>query len=220
MTKFKKLVTSSIFGLLLAFADNCFALDLSFIPFLSNNNNEADASVQTTLPASASPAAVTVTIPPQTTSNERSAATNSTSSWSNSAQEIILHALSQTGVKYKYGGINPESGFDCSGFVRYVFQQAANLTLPHGARAISQVGQNVAQSELQPGDLVFFNTLKSVTSHVGIYVGNNRFIHSPSAGSSISVTDMNDAYWSKRYTGARRIEAKDLAAIEAAKNPK
>ena len=142
-------------------------------------------------------------------------ATKNANSWSNSAQEIIMSALSQTGVKYKWGGNSPESGFDCSGFVRYVFQQAANLTLPHGARAISQLGQTVTQPELQPGDLVFFNTLRSTFSHVGIYIGNNRFIHSPATGSAISVTDMSDSYWAKRFTGARRIDAKEMASIEA-----
>jgi cell wall-associated NlpC family hydrolase len=139
----------------------------------------------------------------------------SANSWSATAQEIILSALSQTGVKYKYGGNSPEGGFDCSGFVRYVFQQAANLTLPHGARAISQLGQTVTQRELKPGDLVFFNTVRSTFSHVGIYIGNNRFIHSPSAGSAISVTDMGDSYWAKRFTGARRLDAKELASLEA-----
>ena len=138
----------------------------------------------------------------------------SSNSWTSTAQEIILHALSQTGVKYKYGGISPDSGFDCSGFVRYVFQEAANLTLPHGASAMSQIGQKVNENELQPGDLVFFNTMKSVYSHVGIYVGNNRFIHAPRAGSSISVADMNDSYWSKRFTGARRVDAKELAKAD------
>jgi cell wall-associated NlpC family hydrolase len=142
-------------------------------------------------------------------------ATKNANSWSNSAQEIIMSALSQTGVKYKWGGNSPESGFDCSGFVRYVFQQAANLTLPHGARAISQLGQTVTQPELQPGDLVFFNTLRSTFSHVGIYIGNNRFIHSPATGSAISVTDMSDSYWAKRFTGARRIDAKEMASIES-----
>lgn len=145
--------------------------------------------------------------------NEQSVKNNN--SWSNSAQEIIMSALSQTGVKYKWGGNSPESGFDCSGFVRYVFQQAANLTLPHGARAISQLGQTVTQPELQPGDLVFFNTLRSTFSHVGIYIGNNRFIHSPATGSAISVTDMSDSYWAKRFTGARRIDAKEMASFEA-----
>ncbi len=155
----------------------------------------------------------------ENTSNEAPADTaavaRSTNSWSATAQEIILSALSQTGVKYKYGGNSPEGGFDCSGFVRYVFQQAANLTLPHGARAISPLGQTVTQRELKPGDLVFFNTVRSTFSHVGIYIGNNRFIHSPSAGSAISVTDMGDSYWAKRFTGARRLDAKELASLEA-----
>ena len=198
MTKLKKLLNLVLLGCLFSASSVCFALDL---PFFSNNENATASSANNS----------------QTDQQEQSA---KNSSWSSTAQEIILHAISQTGVKYKYGGIAPDTGFDCSGFVRYVFQQAANLTLPHGARAISQVGKNVSKDELQPGDLVFFNTLRSVTSHVGIYVGNNRFIHSPSAGSSISVTDMNDAYWSKRFTGARHIEAKDLVAIETGKTSK
>ncbi len=198
MTKLNKLAVSALLGLILSGSNVCFALDFSFL----SNNSESQATANN--------------------QNEQSAqdGANKSPSWSSTAQEIILHAISQTGVKYKYGGIAPDSGFDCSGFVRYVFQQAANLTLPHGARAISQVGTKVSKDELQPGDLVFFNTLRSVTSHVGIYVGNNRFIHSPSAGGTISVTDMNDAYWSKRFTGARHIEANDLAAIETNKTSK
>jgi cell wall-associated NlpC family hydrolase len=125
--------------------------------------------------------------------------------WSGAAQEILLSALSLTGVKYKYGGNSPESGFDCSGFVKYVFQQAANVTLPHGARALSQLGQAVAIDQLQPGDLVFFNTLRSTFSHVGIYVGDGRFIHAPTTGGGVHVVDMNDSYWAKRFTGARRL---------------
>jgi cell wall-associated NlpC family hydrolase len=127
------------------------------------------------------------------------------SQWSNAAQEVLLSALSLTGVKYKYGGSSPETGFDCSGFVRYVFQQAGSLTLPHGARAISQLGKAVTMDQLQPGDLVFFKTLKSTFSHVGIYVGEGRFIHAPTTGGGVHVVDMNDSYWSKRFSGARRL---------------
>ena len=127
-------------------------------------------------------------------------------SWPERAREVLLNALSLTGIRYKYGGNSPESGFDCSGFVRYVYQQSANLTLPHGARAISQIGKTVTKNELQPGDLVFFNTLKSAFSHVGIYLGNNRFIHSPSSGGGVRVEDMQDSYWQKRFNGAQRIE--------------
>lgn len=126
--------------------------------------------------------------------------------WPERAREVLMNALSLTGIRYKYGGNSPETGFDCSGFVRYVYLQATNLTLPHGAKAISQLGQTVSQSELQPGDLVFFNTLKSSFSHVGIYLGNNRFIHSPSSGGGVRVEDMNASYWTTRFNGAKRIE--------------
>jgi hypothetical protein len=192
MVNLRKISSVGIFSLLLGVSHIAIAFDF---PFLSQTSEETTAASKP-LPE-----------------------TESTPSWTSTAQEIILHALSQTGVKYKYGGINPNSGFDCSGFVRYVFKEAANLTLPHGANAMSQVGQKINPSELQPGDLVFFNTMKSVYSHVGIYVGNNRFIHAPSAGSSISVADMNDSYWSKRYTGARRVDAKELANTEFANQP-
>lgn len=126
--------------------------------------------------------------------------------WPQRAREVLVNALSLTGVRYQYGGKSPETGFDCSGFVRYVYQQAGNLTLPHGARAISQLGKTIPKSELQPGDLVFFNTLRSTFSHVGIYLGNNRFIHSPSSGGGVRVEDMQSNYWEKRFNGAQRIE--------------
>ena len=127
------------------------------------------------------------------------------SGWRDAAQEVLMSAISLTGVKYKFGGKTPETGFDCSGFVKYVFAQAANLTLPHGARAISQLGQNVPVEQLQPGDLVFFNTLKSAFSHVGIYIGEGRFIHAPSSGGGVLVQNLNDSYWTKRFNGARRM---------------
>ena len=125
--------------------------------------------------------------------------------WHETVQEVLMNALSLTGIKYRYGGSSPETGFDCSGFVRYVFSEAASIALPHNARAISQIGRIVSPEELQPGDLVFYNTMKSAFSHVGIYLGNNRFIHAPSSGGGIHVVNMTDAYWSKRFNGARRI---------------
>ena len=126
--------------------------------------------------------------------------------WSDKAEEVLMQALSLTGIQYKYGGNSPETGFDCSGFVRYVFSQATKITLPPTARAISQMGKTVKKEELQPGDLVFFNTLKSAFSHVGIYMGNNKFIHSPSAGGKVRVENMDNTYWNKRFNGAQRIE--------------
>jgi cell wall-associated NlpC family hydrolase len=128
------------------------------------------------------------------------------SGWKAKTQEVIVNALSLTGIKYKFGGNSPETGFDCSGFVRYVFQNAANLTLPPTARAISQLGKTVKKDELQPGDLVFFNTLKSAFSHVGIYIGDNKFIHAPSSGKVVRVENMQAGYWSSRFNGAQRLE--------------
>ena len=127
-------------------------------------------------------------------------------SWQAKTQEILINAMSLTGIKYKYGGSKPETGFDCSGFVRYVFSQATNLTLPPTARAISQIGKTVKKEELQPGDLVFFNTLKSAFSHVGIYVGDNKFIHAPRAGGEVRVENMQTSYWQNRYNGAQRLD--------------
>ena len=126
--------------------------------------------------------------------------------WKAKTQELLINALSLTGIKYKYGGNSPETGFDCSGFVRYVFSQATNLTLPPTARAISQLGKTVNKDELEPGDLVFFNTLKSAFSHVGIYIGDNKFIHAPRSGASVRVENMQQSYWSSRFNGAQRLD--------------
>lgn len=131
------------------------------------------------------------------------------SGWHRMVHEVIFNALSLTGIKYRYGGASPDTGFDCSGFVRYVFSEAANIALPHNARAISQIGKIISPDQLQPGDLVFYNTMKSSFSHVGIYLGNNRFIHAPSSGGGIHVAQMDDAYWSKRFDGARRVMGTD-----------
>ena len=129
-----------------------------------------------------------------------------TSGWKVKTQEIIINALSLTGIQYKYGGSSPETGFDCSGFVRYVFKNAANLTLPPTARAISQIGKTVKKDELKPGDLVFFNTLKNAFSHVGIYIGDNKFVHAPRSGASVRVENMQQTYWASRFDGAQRLE--------------
>ena len=131
---------------------------------------------------------------------------NKISRWQLRAQEVLVNALSLTGIQYKYGGKSPETGFDCSGFVRYVFSQATNLTLPPTARAIAQIGKTVKKQELQPGDLVFFNTMKSAFSHVGIYMGDNKFIHAPSTGKTVRVENMNNGYWASRFSGAQRLD--------------
>jgi cell wall-associated NlpC family hydrolase len=123
------------------------------------------------------------------------------------AGDVVVGALNMIGVRYRWGGDTPDSGLDCSGFVRYVFQDTLGMTLPRRAEEMSRVGEKVRVSELKPGDLVFFNTMRRSFSHVGIYIGDNKFVHSPSTGSTIRVDDMENAYWEKRFQGARRIDA-------------
>lgn len=122
------------------------------------------------------------------------------------AQEVLINAMSLEGVKYKYGGSSPETGFDCSGFVNYVYNKAANIKLPRTSRGISRVGSDVSRNALEAGDLVFFNTAKRAFSHVGIYVGDGKFIHSPRTGSFVRVESMHTSYWKNRFNGAKRLD--------------
>jgi len=121
-------------------------------------------------------------------------------------QATLDQALEYLGIRYKRGGGTPETGFDCSGFVRYVYNESLGLILPRNAKAMSQEGDRVEKAELQPGDLVFFNTMRRTFSHVGIYLGNNLFIHAPRTGAKVRIEDMSDRYWSRRYNGARRVQ--------------
>ncbi len=120
-------------------------------------------------------------------------------------QNLLMHALSSIGVKYQFGGNRLEQGFDCSGFVRHVFGEALALELPRSSVEMSKVGSPVELNELLPGDLLFYNTLKRRFSHVGIYLGEGRFVHAPSHGKSVEIVDMSDAYWKNRFNGARRL---------------
>lgn len=119
--------------------------------------------------------------------------------------DLALYALSLDGTPYKYGGSSPRTGFDCSGFVGHVFKQSIGVTLPRSTEEISRIGEKLEIDELRPGDLVFFNTLNRRYSHVGIYLGDGQFIHSPSTGKSVTVVNINDKYYRERYNGARRI---------------
>jgi cell wall-associated NlpC family hydrolase len=118
---------------------------------------------------------------------------------------LTEYALSLTGTPYKYGGTSPDSGFDCSGFVGHVFKHSMGKTLPRSSDEISRVGVAQKSGSLRPGDLVFYNTLNRTFSHVGIYLGDGQFIHSPSSGKVVAVVNMSEPYWQKRYNGARRI---------------
>ena len=137
------------------------------------------------------------------------------------ASDLVLSAMNFLGVPYRRGGTSEETGFDCSGFTRHVFENSVGLILPRRASEQAQSPALVPvqqQAELKPGDLVFFNTLRQTFSHVGIYIGDNKFIHSPRAGGSVRVEDMRQAYWQQRYNGARRAPNMSPQAAAPANN--
>jgi cell wall-associated NlpC family hydrolase len=121
------------------------------------------------------------------------------------ASELVVSALGFLGVPYRRGGSNAETGFDCSGFVRAMYEQTAGLLLPRKAEQQAAATQKIDKTDLKPGDLVFFNTMRHAFSHVGIYVGNGKFIHSPKPGAEVRVEDMGVSYWANRFDGARRV---------------
>lgn len=134
------------------------------------------------------------------------------------ASDLVLSAMNFLGVRYTRGGNSVENGFDCSGFTRHIFEMSVGLVLPR--RADEQAKDSslaaIRRDELKPGDLVFFNTMRATFSHVGIYVGEGKFIHAPRTGSAVRVEDMRDAYWAKRFTGARRADLKAAASGDGA----
>ncbi len=121
--------------------------------------------------------------------------------------EVVLIALSQVGLPYRWGGLSPIAGFDCSGLVVYVFNQSIQLAVPRTAAAQARAGRGVRRADLRPADLVFYNTMRQRYSHVGIYVGRNRFVHAPAANEIIRVESMEIPYWQHRFDGARRFIA-------------
>jgi len=131
------------------------------------------------------------------------------------ASDLVVNAMGFIGVPYRRGG-SSEAGVDCSGFVRTIYEQTVGLMLPHRAKEQASVTQKIERSELKPGDLVFFNTMRRAFSHVGIYVGDNKFIHAPRPGAKVRVEDMGLSYWNTRFDGARRVEGNDEAAALAA----
>lgn len=120
--------------------------------------------------------------------------------------DMVLTGLSYIGIPYRYGGNNPEQGFDCSGLVRWVFRHTLGIVLPRRSADMAKEGQEVSREELEPGDLVFFNTLRRPYSHVGIYVGSGNFLHAPSSGGRVQVENIDELYWKKAWNGARRLE--------------
>lgn len=120
--------------------------------------------------------------------------------------QLLGKAMSLLGVPYKRGGTSEETGFDCSGFVRHIYETSIGRLLPRRADEQAAATEKIDRKDLSPGDLVFFNTMRRTFSHVGIYIGDGKFIHSPSTGKSVRVDDLREAYWTKRFTGARRVQ--------------
>ena len=133
------------------------------------------------------------------------------------ATEMVMSAMQFLGVSYRRGGNSADEGFDCSGFTRHVFERSIGLVLPRRADEQARLAalDNVRREELKPGDLVFFNTMRRAFSHVGIYVGEGKFIHAPRAGGQVRIEDMRQAYWANRFNGARRANL-PLAGAENA----
>jgi len=127
---------------------------------------------------------------------------------------LVVNALGFLGVPYRRGGNSSETGFDCSGFVRATYDQAVGFVLPRRAAEQAAATQPIANSDMKPGDLVFFNTMRRAFSHVGIYVGEGKFIHSPKPGGQVRIENLNVSYWQRHFEGARRVEG-----AQAALNP-
>ncbi len=121
--------------------------------------------------------------------------------------EMLFQVLSSIGVDYKYGGNSHATGFDCSGLVAHVYREGYGISLPRNTHGQSQAGSPVAPDEREPGDLVFYNTLNKPFSHVGIYLGEGRFIHAQRPGAAVRIESLKSSYWTKRWNGARRLSA-------------
>ena len=135
------------------------------------------------------------------------------------ASELVLNAIGFLGVPYRRGGNSADTGFDCSGFVRAMYQQTIGLVLPRRANEQAAATQSIDRKDLQPGDLVFFNTMRAAFSHVGIYVGDGKFIHSPKPGAEVRVEDMGGSYWERRFDGARRVAGAAPATVQTRTEP-
>ena len=137
---------------------------------------------------------------------------------SNTASELVMSAMNFLGVPYRRGGTSAEGGFDCSGFTRHIFELSVGMVLPRRADEQAHASSllKIGRSELKPGDLVFFNTMKRTFSHVGIYIGDDKFVHAPKPGAEVRVDDLRENYWSHRFTGARRADLVSVSLLTPA----
>lgn len=151
--------------------------------------------------------------------NKVSAGNSKEAAQSEAAGDLLLQAMSLLGVAYRFGGSTPTSGLDCSGFIQYIFKKSLKINMPRTAAEMARTGRSVSRDELAPGDLVFFNTRGFANSHVGLYMGNGKFIHSPRTGKSVEVVNLGSDYWSKRYNGARRVNKSTYGVADATPAP-
>lgn len=138
-----------------------------------------------------------------------------TSAAADRASHLVFTAMGFLGVPYRRGGNSVDTGFDCSGFVKAMYEQTLGLALPRRASEQAAATERIDRRDLRPGDLVFFNTLRRTFSHVGIYVGDGKFIHSPRPGARVRVDSMSMSYWARRFDGARRVIPAESATASA-----
>ena len=169
------------------------------LPLLAQSGATASAVVN---PAVAAPAAANTAGEDTAGSDTRPAASLGVA---RALDAVLARALSLRGTRYRKGGTSPDAGFDCSGYVGYLYRDIVGFQLPRSAQDIWRFGKTVERSELQPGDLVFYNTMKRPYSHVGIYLGGNQFVHAPASGGSVRVVNMDERYWATRWNGAKRV---------------
>ena len=146
---------------------------------------------------------------PQSAATSQTAITASADKLTESLSQglsIVSEASKYMGIPYRWGGTSPQTGFDCSGFVQFIFRHTLNIKLPRMPVDMSRLGSRVSREELAPGDLVFFNTRGGKFTHVGIYVNDSQFIHAPMPGTRVTVSRMDSAYYRHRFTYAVRIQ--------------
>ena len=186
----------------------------AFDPVLGLSQSVLPGNVQALLDSVAAPSSTTTAVAEVQSAGNQSAATSIAQQNITDLRKALLSAaMGLRDIRYVRGGRSPSTGFDCSGFVRYVFAHAIGLQLPSNSAAQFMAGIKVKRADMKPGDLVFFHTGgRHRISHVGIYISNGRFIHSPASGKSVEISSLDDSYWAKRFAGAKRPEAMALAA--------
>lgn len=185
----------------------------AFNPALGLGQSVLPDNVQGLLASVVAPSATAAVGTEAQAEEQPAAASIATQNITDLRKALLAAAMDLRDIRYVRGGHSPATGFDCSGFVRYVFAHAIGLQLPSNSAAQFLAGIKVKRADMKPGDLVFFHTRgRRGISHVGIYISNGRFIHSPTTGKSVEISSLDDSYWAKRFAGAKRPEAMALAA--------